>query len=1040
MSQPSNEAGDVDSEGDLLVLTDEQSDSLPSLESIVAVTALYDHLPESIQTAVENTDETKATVAEDILEYETVDQRRYMSVPGLSNGYTPGNMSLYHGLNEELRATVDGAVDELSAFGINTTTDLATVSKDETRIPDQIRGTIPTDLLIGTAGNAIVRHTRPPTENADEQVTAVSETIPLGLFLDTDRVTDGQTKSEQVASENDTDPKTGERSADNSDQIPQHRDSTETDTATAKTTTQPTSDTTDTQADTQADQPTGRDTEQREAGVQQDPLSQEDTGISDDGDSINTEKQPDKSERDAHDGPVTDADTQPDKRVSETDRERQSGAERSSGIIQTITSAIPFAGGSDTTTTTQSADTLNDTDEIQKNIVAPEKSDIHSRYIETDHQYIKSFYVSGYPSSDRINTTSLLLETAIRATQLNIEISIHYDPRSRESAEQKLDKEFADAAAEQMDNKGDPLAQQEPKEAQREAEILRQAVVQDGRRMYDVGVYFTVRSDIDLADPDAQLEKLDDDSKKFVSLMNQYEDIEVSQKVGQQLQTLQTVSPIAKDISNEKTLMIGDAGATLFPYFSPQYIEQDGIMMGISKKNHSPILVDPFSRNKGHNVLRVGDIGSGKSFASKLFVLRLAMHYSDIEFYIIDPMGDSLGVCEALDGDWIQVGGQDTINPLKIEQTPEHVLREEQIDPWKQKINDAVYFIKRLFEMRDINYSSDHMAVYRRALKNAYNSRGIGPNPETHSRESPTMDDVLSAVKDIENAPGEYIPDITTDESITNYRQWASELMAKLTPLKQGGQFANFNGRTDISITDSDMTYIDLSNVGARSGGESIMMQLLFSNIYQEVKNNEKKSVVVIDEAHKIFREDDNVDFFEEVVRHSRHYNLSLQFLSQSLEEFFVNETTRVIADQCSMRFIHRLSGINQQLAHDVIGLNGKQIEYVRNEAERGESDEPYSGVLMDIGGMGTFRGKIYATQDEAAIIDYEDMDDDDAKAFRSKRIKYALDRRIRSRYNIDPRPFEFADRVEQHIDEEKQNMGPRDTPSGIADGGETDE
>jgi DNA helicase HerA-like ATPase len=61
---------------------------------------------------------------------------------------------------------------------------------------------------------------------------------------------------------------------------------------------------------------------------------------------------------------------------------------------------------------------------------------------------------------------------------------------------------------------------------------------------------------------------------------------------------------------------------------------------------------------------------------------------------------------------------------------------------------------------------------------------------------------------------------------------------------------------------------------------------VLFNSVYERVKQTEKKVVFTIDEAHYLMNDASSLDFLETAVRHSRHFDLSLEFVTQTGGEF----------------------------------------------------------------------------------------------------------------------------------------------------------
>jgi type IV secretory pathway VirB4 component len=145
------------------------------------------------------------------------------------------------------------------------------------------------------------------------------------------------------------------------------------------------------------------------------------------------------------------------------------------------------------------------------------------------------------------------------------------------------------------------------------------------------------------------------------------------------------------------------------------------------------------------------------------------------------------------------------------------------------------------------------------------------------------------------------------------------------------------------------------------------MMQVLFKTVYERAKRTDKRVVFVIDEAHYLLRDSNSLSFLETAVRHSRHYDLSLQFITQTGGEFALTPEARTIANLCSMTLLHRVDEEAQTLA-DWFGLSEREVDWVRT-AKAGNSDDRYSEALLGIDEEGWFPLRIRPSAFEERVL-----------------------------------------------------------------------
>jgi hypothetical protein len=125
--------------------------------------------------------------------------------------------------------------------------------------------------------------------------------------------------------------------------------------------------------------------------------------------------------------------------------------------------------------------------------------------------------------------------------------------------------------------------------------------------------------------------------------------------------------------------------------------------------------------------------------------------------------------------------------------------------------------------------------------------------------------------------------------------------------------------------------------------------------------------VFVIDEAHYLLSEAGLLSFLETAVRHSRHCDLSLQFLTQTGGEFALTPEAKTIGRLCSMTLIHRVNEEASELA-DWFDLNPREVEWVRS-AKASNDEDGYSEALPGIDGEGWVPLRVRASDYETSVL-----------------------------------------------------------------------
>lgn len=115
-------------------------------------------------------------------------------------------------------------------------------------------------------------------------------------------------------------------------------------------------------------------------------------------------------------------------------------------------------------------------------------------------------------------------------------------------------------------------------------------------------------------------------------------------------QGYKTDSVFYGDSLDETLLVPSSSAASGFPFGTQPFEVRSGVLYGINTGDGSPILLDRFNWDS-HSMAVMGTLGSGKSYAAKLELLRSAVAYPDLRIVVVDPKKEYRSVVEALGGD-----------------------------------------------------------------------------------------------------------------------------------------------------------------------------------------------------------------------------------------------------------------------------------------------------------------------------------------------------------------------------------------------------
>jgi len=306
-------------------------------------------------------------------------------------------------------------------------------------------------------------------------------------------------------------------------------------------------------------------------------------------------------------------------------------------------------------------------------------------------------------------------------------------------------------------------------------------------------------------------------------------------------QAFKNFLPFTTDHLQENRILQSTAVSYMMPFVSKQLQDPDGILLGVNAYNDSLVFIDPFtSRNNNINIFGVS--GSGKSVTSKILMNRLYMR--GIQIVAIDPEGEYVNLDKSLGGEVIQFSRENGINPFYINSSQE---------------NDILDHISTLKTFFKFFIPKDH---YDGAL----------------------LDETLIKLYDTGSPDFENFLELLGDH----------QMKKDLSVLSTGSLRGIFNSKRKLEL-DNDIIVLDLHDLKKDEKREPAMY-LLTSLIWNLInKNNDKKRMLFIDEAHKLLVDQEVAIFYRELVKQARKRNVGVVSITQDVEDFLNNENGKAI-------------------------------------------------------------------------------------------------------------------------------------------------
>jgi hypothetical protein len=125
--------------------------------------------------------------------------------------------------------------------------------------------------------------------------------------------------------------------------------------------------------------------------------------------------------------------------------------------------------------------------------------------------------------------------------------------------------------------------------------------------------------------------------------------IQTQRPILQTDQALATWQPLRPDRINHTQLMPAGSAAAGLPFGTQSINQAQGVLHGTDTSDQTPVILDRFQWSS-HSMARMGMVGSGKSYATEIEILRSHLAYPNLQTYIIDPKNEYHGIVRRLNG------------------------------------------------------------------------------------------------------------------------------------------------------------------------------------------------------------------------------------------------------------------------------------------------------------------------------------------------------------------------------------------------------
>jgi len=526
-----------------------------------------------------------------------------------------------------------------------------------------------------------------------------------------------------------------------------------------------------------------------------------------------------------------------------------------------------------------------------KDVIAPSALQITPREVHLGDKIMRSFFVISYP---RFLSESWFAPIINLDKMFDVSIFVH--PIDTAAILRKFQKKVAEIES-QIAVRQERGLVRDPKldTAYQDLEALRDQLQQAQERIFEVGLYISI-----YGDTIEELNKVETEIKSILESKLVY----VKPALFQQEQGFKSMLPIGTDLLEVHSKLNSAPLSSLFPFISFDLTADKGILYGINRHNSSLVLFDRFSL-ENYNSVTFAVSGSGKSYGTKLEILRSLMFDTDI--IVIDPEREYEYLAEAAGGRYfnISLNSDHHINPFDLpvpqpDESPSDVLRSNIIS------------LVGLFRIMLGGLTPEEDALIDRAITETYALKDITGESNFANMEAPLLSDF---------------------ELVLAGMAGSESLVQRLSKYTKGTWEGFINRPSNIDI---NKKFVVFSVRDMEDDLKPVAIYIITNYIWNAIRRNLKKRLMVIDEAWWMMKSEDTASFLFGLVKRGRKYYLGVATITQDVGDFLRSPYGVPILTNSSMQLLLKQSPTTIDLVQQTFNLTDEE-KFLLLESSVGE-------------------------------------------------------------------------------------------------------
>ena len=540
------------------------------------------------------------------------------------------------------------------------------------------------------------------------------------------------------------------------------------------------------------------------------------------------------------------------------------------------------------------------------------------KYIEIDNIYYAGLIIVNYYREQE----EIILKSLIE-TNINMNISIFYEKQDQYSTIKDLTYHIGNVGVDINSNNQNRQDIDLAIYTYNDAKYIRKEMQVNNEDLYYLYIYIDIYAE-ELKELEYYLNKIEGilQSRGLITKRANFRQEQVYKSC---LPLMQNNNDIKK--SARRNILTSGLLST-YPFISTSIFDENGIFIGKNIYNNSLIFIDRYNteKYKNANICVFGTSGSGKSFYTKLLILRYRL--LGIEQYVIDPEREYTQLAKNLQGTEIKIGPASNtyVNIMDIR---EESLEDGENGYLATKISKLIGFFNLIFG----ELNEEEKALIEEKLIETYKLKNINFNDESLYNYFPEKI-ISKKFKSTEEMP--ILEDLY---NVLEKDDKTKKFQIKLIPFVKGS-LNFFNKHTNIEL-DNKLIIADVYELG--EDNLKYGMYLFTDLFWDKIKVNRKnKKAIYLDEIWRLIGVTSNknvASFIYKIFKTIRKYGGSGVAITQDISDLFSLENGiygKSILNNSSIKTCFALEEENIKILSENLDISDKEKIEIKS-LKRGE-------------------------------------------------------------------------------------------------------